>query len=430
MVAIGFVLNVCTLALSASGTSNTSSQVDDEIDLRQNSVKNIDLIDHLLTLPTEITSLIFENFDAAALSRATTVSKKYQHLEKFTEPIFYQRSDFKEVLPLPFPCGSPWKHSYFLRKGFWDLLIDYRDRFHKEISDEERAEVKRFGNYCKAHHFIVSDLAYHFSKLHLSFLKKYIGYNISKPNLLLRKFFIRDFLDPLYSLYYLKKFNKDLIDSISNEELVGFEIIIILNVSGICEIDLEISSQLRTDEYSLNFLAHLYKKQPDLLKTIMYKSIVDSEKAKFIFDLAQDNFHNYEQIFRWYQEATEKGLISAQFNLGKLYLNRKRNTQDYNKAITWFYKAASQGNVGAQNNIGSMHYNGRGVTQSYTEAFIWFEKAANQECAIAQYNLGVLYLLGQGVNQDYAKALNWFQKAAILGHLNAKEQIEFLSTQS
>ena len=54
LVAIGFVLNVCTLALRASGTSNISSQIDDEIDLRQNSVESIDLIDHLVTLPREI----------------------------------------------------------------------------------------------------------------------------------------------------------------------------------------------------------------------------------------------------------------------------------------------------------------------------------------------------------------------------------------
>jgi len=63
---------------------------------------------------------------------------------------------------------------------------------------------------------------------------------------------------------------------------------------------------------------------------------------------------------------------------------------DYATALREFRSSANAGNVSAQHNLGFLYMNGRGVAQDYKKAAEWFRKAAEQGKEESQHNLGFL----------------------------------------
>jgi len=121
----------------------------------------------------------------------------------------------------------------------------------------------------------------------------------------------------------------------------------------------------------------------------------------------------------WFRKAAERGLVSAQYNLGIMLGNHAQAAQ-------WFRKAAEQGNAPAQYRLGLCYDYGRGgVEKDKVQEVLWYRKAAEQGHVDAQYNLGVLYLNSSGVPQDDALAAQWFLKAAENGNSNAQSSAIF-----
>src|SRR5207249_10269542 len=77
---------------------------------------------------------------------------------------------------------------------------------------------------------------------------------------------------------------------------------------------------------------------------------------------------------------------------------------DFATAIGLFRPLADRGLVSAQFNLGVMYDNGQGVPQNDAEALRWYRLAAEQGHATAQNNVGFMYATGRGVPQDYADA--------------------------
>ena len=50
--------------------------------------------------------------------------------------------------------------------------------------------------------------------------------------------------------------------------------------------------------------------------------------------------------------------------------------QDDAEAVRWYRLGAEQGNVSAQNNLGVMYVNGKGVPQDFVYAHLWWNLAA------------------------------------------------------
>jgi len=69
-----------------------------------------------------------------------------------------------------------------------------------------------------------------------------------------------------------------------------------------------------------------------------------------------------------YREAAEKGLETAQFNLGFCYLHGDGLEQDDAEAVVWLTSAALQGYVAATAQLGTLYRFGRGVPQSIVMA--------------------------------------------------------------
>jgi len=112
------------------------------------------------------------------------------------------------------------------------------------------------------------------------------------------------------------------------------------------------------------------------------------------------------------KQQASAGDVSAQVQLGVIYLTGDGVTKDDAEAMTWFRKAADQDNPLAERYLAEMYFKGRGVPADNLEAAKWLRLSAEQGDAQSQYNLSVLYTQGLGVPRNMKEAANWMQKSA------------------
>jgi TPR repeat protein len=105
---------------------------------------------------------------------------------------------------------------------------------------------------------------------------------------------------------------------------------------------------------------------------------------------------DYPTTLQMLHPLADQGDATAQYILGRMYLDGNGVSQNYAEAVKWFRLSADRGDADAQNSIGTMYEHGLGLPQNYAEAVKWYRKAADQRDATAQYNLGALYGLGRG----------------------------------
>ena len=109
------------------------------------------------------------------------------------------------------------------------------------------------------------------------------------------------------------------------------------------------------------------------------------------------------------------------FEMGvRCYFGRDGQTVDKAAAARWFTKSADKGSVSAQANLGSLYLRGEGVDKNVETAMSWLTKAAEQGSATAMYSLGGMYDRGDGVPADQKKAIEWYRKAMAKGSERAK----------
>ena len=63
---------------------------------------------------------------------------------------------------------------------------------------------------------------------------------------------------------------------------------------------------------------------------------------------------DYATALKEWRPLAERGVSTAQFNLGVIYDNGEGVPQDYAEAVKWYRKAAEQGDAAAQSNLGFM----------------------------------------------------------------------------
>ncbi len=110
-------------------------------------------------------------------------------------------------------------------------------------------------------------------------------------------------------------------------------------------------------------------------------------------------------------KGAAEGDMSAQTELGLMYLTGHCVTEDKAKAKELLEKPAEQGNTEAIGLLGEISYR----DNQYSEAARWARLAAEKGGGGGQSLLAWLYHLGQGVPKDDSQALKWAQLAADQG---------------
>ncbi len=85
---------------------------------------------------------------------------------------------------------------------------------------------------------------------------------------------------------------------------------------------------------------------------------------------------NYSEALRRYQEAADKGLPLAMYNLGEFYEKGWGVQKSALNSLRWYKKAAEAGNEQAMERLGAIYENGDlGEKADPQAAQQWYDKA-------------------------------------------------------
>jgi TPR repeat protein len=127
-------------------------------------------------------------------------------------------------------------------------------------------------------------------------------------------------------------------------------------------------------------------------------------------------------------KAAEAGDPNAKARLGELYFHGQGGVrQDKAQAVELYKEAASAGVVTAQFNLGYLYLSGDGVPKNGLLAEALFRKAADKGFVMAMVNLAQMYRSGYDqVPKDVALAKKWLELAAP-HDLNAKDLLKIVT---
>ncbi|TPK91522.1 tetratricopeptide repeat protein [Mesorhizobium sp. B2-4-17] len=130
-----------------------------------------------------------------------------------------------------------------------------------------------------------------------------------------------------------------------------------------------------------------------------------------------------EQAQRYYEQAAEKALPAAEYNLAFMLMAGTWNPIDLAKGCQWARRSAEHGWVGGQRLLGICYRDGSGGTVDKGLAFAWFMRAAQQGDNVAQAEIMSAYARGEGIPRDEALAFQWGLKAGDAGNAFAQEYL-------
>ncbi len=136
---------------------------------------------------------------------------------------------------------------------------------------------------------------------------------------------------------------------------------------------------------------------------------------------------NYEEAIRLFELSANNGNSRAQTALGHIFSSKKNSYLNYDKAIFWYEQATISNDIIAQYNLGEIYEN---IKKDYQRAFIWYEEAAKQGAVRAQYKLGLMYAKGLGVKKDEFKAYKLLSIAAKHKIKGAKSALDNLCSKN
>ncbi len=112
------------------------------------------------------------------------------------------------------------------------------------------------------------------------------------------------------------------------------------------------------------------------------------------------------------KRMAEAGDAEACLEMGILQENGGEEPPDYIAARLWYEKAASKGMVVAEFRLGKLVSEGLGGSANQEAAFRHYLKAAEAGMALAQYNVGAMLASGRGARRDYVEGLAWIVVAS------------------
>jgi TPR repeat protein len=112
-----------------------------------------------------------------------------------------------------------------------------------------------------------------------------------------------------------------------------------------------------------------------------------------------------------YELAAKHGDITAEYNLGMLYLEGDGVPPNAKQAVDWLTKAAQHGHVQAMCNLGVVLAIGaEQVPADVPAAIKWLKRSANKGDSLAKQALSKIYREGRGVPKNIDEANRWWRE--------------------
>lgn len=122
---------------------------------------------------------------------------------------------------------------------------------------------------------------------------------------------------------------------------------------------------------------------------------------------------------RLYRTAAEGGVVTAMYNLGRMFdrgIGVARNTTE---AAQWYTRAAQADHAAAQAALGTYYEYGEGLALNLAEALRLYRLAADKGEPHGLTSLGYLFAQGKGVARDLTEARRLYRLAADKGQTRA-----------
>ena len=167
---------------------------------------------------------------------------------------------------------------------------------------------------------------------------------------------------------------------------------------------------------------HLYELARDWFRFAAERGLVEAEYrlGKFLF-ADGESFHEDEDYggregLKWIIMACEHGNNAARHDVALLYRHGHCLPEDEQRFIELETLAANSGFLEAQIQL-SFYYRNR---QDYASEFIWLKLAAEQGDLHSMWALGLGYQNGWGTSEDLTLGASWVRKAAEAGYFDAQ----------
>lgn len=123
---------------------------------------------------------------------------------------------------------------------------------------------------------------------------------------------------------------------------------------------------------------------------------------------------NYDLALSCYEEAANRGNVTAVNNVGWMYLNGYAVPKNEPRAVGFFCHAARMGSDLAMVNLGNIHE----AKKEYPAALYWYQKAAEMGNPKGIFNCANMLHWGWGVPQNYGEAHRIFHALFEAGYLD------------
>ena len=131
---------------------------------------------------------------------------------------------------------------------------------------------------------------------------------------------------------------------------------------------------------------------------------------------------NYDETEKYCKKAIEFDDESGNLAIVLLGTIYKEN-EKFNEAYKYFKRAAEKGISSSYYSLGSLYLFGEGVGKNERLAFLYASLAANERDQYGEFMLGTLYDEGVGTQQNKKKALEYYKKAVEDGSILAVKKV-------
>ena len=167
-----------------------------------------------------------------------------------------------------------------------------------------------------------------------------------------------------------------------------------------------------------------YKKALDLYKDNYNKKPEDfiSYRIAQMYLNGQGTDKNITEAVKWFEKSAQLKNPDANYQLGYIYSSKEYDLQNeqksqeyYSNALKGYIKAEDENkNATAEYRIGKMYLEGKGTEKNIDEAVKWLNKATFNGNSNAAYSLFKLYSEGKDLQQDTEKANLYLEISAEL----------------
>jgi uncharacterized protein len=145
-----------------------------------------------------------------------------------------------------------------------------------------------------------------------------------------------------------------------------------------------------------------------------------------MYDKGRGVERNVVEAAYWYGQAVHADHAGAQAALGTMFEFGEAGPVNLAEALRLYRLSADKGDPAGMTSLGYLYAEGKGVARDHVAAREWYLAAAGKGQARAMFNLALMQLRGDGGPSEPVEAIRWLNAAVDKGHSGAMRELAYL----